>query len=97
MKLSGHHRVTLEKIFGHPLNHSIEWHDVVSLLNSLGAVEHERNGELKVTLAGQSEVLRAPHHGHEDVLDEEQVIDLRRMLQAAGVTPGTTEGTEQPG
>lgn len=91
MKLSRHHEETLEKIFAHPLNHNIEWREVVSLLENLGAVEHEHNGGLKVTLGSNSEVLRPVHRGQDD-LDDQMVIDLRRMMTDAGITPETKGG-----
>lgn len=93
MKLSSHHQETLDKIFGHPLNHNIEWRDVVSLLENIGTVEQEHNGKVKVTLGRQSEWLRPPHHGHADVLDEQEVIDLRRIMTEAGFTPEQTGET----
>ena len=36
IKLNGHHRVTVEKIFQHPVSHNIQWHDVLSLLRTCG-------------------------------------------------------------
>jgi hypothetical protein len=84
MDLTSHQRATLEKIFAHPLNHNIEWHDVVSLLDHLGAAEPEHDGGLRVTLGARTEVFRTPHH---KVIDEQQVLDLRRMLAEAGITP----------
>jgi hypothetical protein len=86
MKLSGHHRTTLGKLFAHPVNHNTEWHDVRSLLEHLGTVEEEHDGRLRVTLAGSTKVYDAPHH-HRHTLDEQQVLDIRRMLADAGVTP----------
>jgi hypothetical protein len=87
MELSRRHGETIGKIFAHPLNHNIEWHDVVTLLEDIGSVEHEHNVGLRVTLGDHSKVLRPPHHGHDDVLDEQQVIDLRRIMTHAGITP----------
>ena len=87
MNLSGHHRITLEKIFSHPVSHNIEWHDVRSLLGHLGTVEQEHDGRLRVTLGDRTIVFDAAHHHHEDSLDEQQVVDIRRMLGDAGITP----------
>ena len=28
IKLDGHHRATVRKIFQHPVSHNIQWHDV---------------------------------------------------------------------
>ena len=34
-QLNSHHRDTLAQIFRHPLSHNIEWHSILSLLNSV--------------------------------------------------------------
>ncbi len=83
-ELDGHHRATVEKIFNHPVSHNIQWHDVVSLLERVGTVNDERDGKVTVTLGPETETFNAPRH-HD--IDEQQVIDLRRMLKGAGITP----------
>ncbi len=85
IKLNGHHRVTVEKIFQHPLSHNIQWHDVISLLESVGQVSEGHDGRYKVTLGTETETLVRPS-GHD--IDEQMVIDLRRMLKGAGITSG---------
>ncbi|HEX6394580.1 MAG TPA: hypothetical protein VFZ97_14175 [Acidimicrobiales bacterium] len=87
MSLSGHHRTTLERIFAHPLSHNIEWHDVISLFENLAAVEEMHDGKYKVTLGDRTEFFEAPRHHHGDVLTDQQVLDVRRMLTDAGITP----------
>ena len=82
--LQNHHRDTLEKIFRHPVSHNVEWRQVLSLLESVGTVETEHNGKLKVTLGPETEVLPAPHGKDVDV---QTVVDLRRMLTNAGFSP----------
>jgi hypothetical protein len=86
MELDGHHRATVEKIFNHPVSHNIQWHDVLSLLQSVALVTEEHDGRYKVTLGSESETFDAPRH-HD--VDEQQVIDLRRMLKAAGFGPAS--------
>jgi hypothetical protein len=81
-KLSGHHRVTIEKIYQHPVSHNIQWHDVLSLLKSVAEVTEEHDGRFKVTLGGETETLDAPS-GHD--VDTQMVVDLRRMLKAGGI------------
>ena len=85
-KLNGHHRVTVEKIFQHPVSHNIQWHDVLSLLRSVAQVVEEHDGRLKVTLADETETLDVPA-GHD--VNEQMVIDLRRMLKGAGIGPAS--------
>jgi hypothetical protein len=86
MPLSSHNLKTLEKIFSHPVSHNIQWHDVISLLRSLSAVTQEHDGRYKVTLGSESQTFDAPRH-HQNDLDEQQVIDLKRMLRSAGINP----------
>jgi hypothetical protein len=83
-QLDGHHRATVEKIFNHPVGHNIQWHDVLSLLQSVGTVTEERDGRYRVMLGSETETFDAPRHAD---IDEQQVVDLRRMLKGAGITP----------
>lgn len=84
VNLDAHHRATLEKIFNHPVGHNIQWHDVLSLLQSVATVTEELHGRYTVTLGPETQTFDAPRH-HD--IDEQQVIDLRRMLGGAGITP----------
>jgi hypothetical protein len=82
--LNNHHRDTLERIFSHPSSGNIEWRQVVSLLEAVGTTTEERNGKFKVTLGPEIEVLQPP--GGKDI-DEQMIVDLRRMLANAGLAP----------
>jgi hypothetical protein len=84
MKLDSHHQATLEKIFRHPVSHNIEWHDVLSLLDSVATVSRRHDGRLAITLGAETQVLDVPR-GRD--IDEQLVVDLRRMLRGAGITP----------
>jgi len=86
MHLDAHHRATVEKIFRHPVSHNIQWHDVVSLLEHVGTVS-EHDGRYKVELGPETQTFDAPRR-HD--VDEQQVIDLRRMLKNAGITAKPT-------
>lgn len=81
-QLDAHHQATVDKILGHPMSHNIQWHDVLSLLESVGTVREEHDGRVKVTLGSETQTFDAPRH-HD--IDEQQVIDLRRMLKGAGM------------
>jgi hypothetical protein len=81
-QLDAHHQATVEKILGHPMSHNIQWHDVLSLLESIGHVTEERDGRFRVTLGSETQTFDAPRH-HD--IDEHQVVDLRRMLRGAGI------------
>jgi hypothetical protein len=78
------HRATLERIFSHPASGNIEWRQVRSLLEAVASVTEEHNGNLRVTLGNETEVLRRPH-GKD--IDEQQIVDLRRMLKRGGLAP----------
>ena len=82
--LSGHHRSTIEKLFAHPTSGNVEWRNVLSLLEAAGTVTEEHNGKYKVELGPETEVIHRPRG--KDV-DEQMIIDLRRMLTEAGMAP----------
>jgi len=96
MSKSDHHEIggfhlnhkqhsALEKVYAHPVAHNLTWHEVRTLLDAVGEVEEKHNGSLRITVAGQVEVFD-PNHGKD--LSTEQVMDLRRMLTAAGLEIG---------
>jgi hypothetical protein len=80
--LSGEHRATVEKIMRHPAGSNIEWRQVRSLLDAVGATTEEHNGKVRVTLGGETEVLDPPR-GKD--IDAAMIVDLRRMLTRAGL------------
>jgi hypothetical protein len=82
--LSNHHRNTLRQIFEHPVSHNIEWHAAISLMEAVGSVDKHHNGKLGIAVGAQSAVFDP--RAQKD-LDEQAVIDLRRMLAAAGYDP----------
>jgi hypothetical protein len=82
--LNARHRDTLEQIFSHPSSANIEWRHVLSLLEAVGTVTEEHNGKLKVVLGPETETLEPPR-GKD--IDQQLIVDLRRMLTNAGVTP----------
>lgn len=79
--LSSHHRTTLQKILQHPVGHNIEWQDVLSLLRVVGSVSEHHDGKVAVTIGADSRVFDVP--ADKDI-DVDAVVDLRRMLTAAG-------------
>jgi hypothetical protein len=82
--LDNHHRNTLRQIFQHPVSHNIEWHAVTSLLDAIGTVEVHRDGQVTVRVGSESEFFQ--HPTGKDI-DEQMVLDLRRMLSKAGYEP----------
>jgi hypothetical protein len=82
--LDSHHRDTLRQIFEHPASHNIEWHAVLSLLEAVGTVNERHDGKVAVKLGPELEFLEPPR-GKD--IDEQMVVDLRRMLTNAGYRP----------
>jgi hypothetical protein len=82
--LDGRHRDTLQQIFEHPTSHNIEWRSVSSLLETVGTVTAHHDGKLTVKIGDEQEFLEPPT-GKD--IDEQMVIDLRRMLRGAGYGP----------
>ena len=63
---------------------NVAWRRVRSLLDEVATLTEEHNGKLTVTLGGETEVLEPPRG--KDV-DAQTLVDLRRMLTRAGITP----------
>ena len=79
--IAGHHRDTLLQIFQHPTSHNVEWHDVISLLETIGSIEQRHDDMFVFRIGEEREVLRRPK---EKDMDTQQLVDLRRMLTSAG-------------
>jgi hypothetical protein len=84
-EVHGNHRATLEKILRQPASGNIEWREVKSLLDAVGATIEEPSGKLKVILGGETEVLEPPR-GKD--IDAQMIVDLRRMFTRARMTNG---------
>jgi hypothetical protein len=79
--LDSRHRDTLRQIMEHPTSHNIEWRAVMSLLEAVGEVTVRHDGKVAVKIGPELEFLVPP--AGKDV-DDQMVIDLRRMLTNAG-------------
>lgn len=82
-KLDHHHRMTVQKIFGHPLNHNIQWHDVCSLLERFGDVHETHNGNWAVTVEGNTVSFGSTRTRD---LTEDQVVRVRHFLGSLGLS-----------
>jgi hypothetical protein len=78
-KLTGSHLRTYNTIFQHPVSHNLEWRAVRSLLENLGHVAEEPNGNLKATRNGQSVVLHPPRT--KDVAEIDDLMALRHFIE----------------
>ncbi len=79
--LNNHHRNTLRQLFQHPVSHNIEWHAVVSLLEAVGSVVEHHDGVVAVTVGSNTEFFDRPVQKD---IGTQAIVDLRRMLSAAG-------------
>jgi hypothetical protein len=82
--LDSEHRRTVEQIFARPSSGNVEWRRVRSLVEAVASNVEEHNGNLLMTLGGETQTLERPHG--KDV-DQQMLVDLRRMLTRAGITP----------
>lgn len=80
-ELNHHQRETVAQLMRHPVSHNLEWHDVRSLLEAVGTVDERHHGKVAVTVGDDTQVFEPPRHKD---LDEQLVVDLRRMLKNAG-------------
>lgn len=79
------HKKVLKSIFEIPVNASIAWKDIESLLSALGAEISEGNGSrVRIALNGIRAVFHRPHPRKE--ADKGAIVAVRRLLKEAGVT-----------
>ncbi len=78
------HRKALHALFAHPVSANIDPKLVHAALEELGAeVTHGGHGQVKVSLNGHTQGFHDTHHS----LSKEEVVQLRRFLEGAGVDP----------
>lgn len=77
---------TLEAIFSTPVRASINWKDIESLFNALGAkIEEGRGWRVRILLNEEEALFHRPHPEKET--DKGAVVSVRRFLENAGVKP----------
>ncbi|MCX7116660.1 MAG: type II toxin-antitoxin system HicA family toxin [Legionellales bacterium] len=80
------HKKVLHSIFETPVNSSIIWKDIESLLISSGAELSEgRGSRVRIALNGVRAVFHRPHPKKE--ADKGAVASMRRLLKEAGIEP----------
>ena len=83
--MSNKHRHVLEAIFRDPVSSNIQWREVESLLNHLGApVEPGHGARFRILLNRHEFFVHHPHHGNE--FAKQEIKHLRESLAGAGVT-----------
>jgi hypothetical protein len=88
--MSHKHEHLLHTIFQDPISGNIHWREIESLLHHLGAnVEPIQGARFRVVLNGVEGFLHHPHHSN--VLQRQDVKNLRLYLASARVTPSLYE------
>jgi hypothetical protein len=88
--MSHKHEHLLHSIFQDPISGNIHWRDIESLLNHLGAeIDPIQGARIRVVLNGVEGILHHPHHSN--VLQRQDVKNLRQYLASAHVTPSLYE------
>lgn len=87
-KLDHHNRQTAERIFRHPTSHNIQWHDVYSLLEAIGEGRETKHGSYEIKVGDALGILHGPM-GRD--LTEQHVVDVRKVLRQAEITPESLE------
>lgn len=82
--MNNKHKKTLKSVFQNPVQSSIPWRDIESLLIGLGAIVEEAEGSrVTIELKGSVAVFHRPHPRKET--DKGAVKSIRRFLLSAGV------------
>lgn len=76
--LSGAHLRTYEKIFRHPIAHSLTWREIRALLPNLGSLVDAPNGNLLVVRHGHTYTLQAS--AITGVITADELVKLRHFL-----------------
>jgi len=90
--LTGSYRRTYKAIFQHPISHNLEWRSVYGLLEKLGAVSEQPNGNIKATRNGHTLILNPPRT--KDIAESEEVMALRHFLEESEIAPSEVPGEE---
>lgn len=84
--MNHHQRKVLHAIFAHPVNANLEMKDIETVLNGLGAeFAPKTKSRIGVRLNGKETVLHLANH----TLMRGEVIEVRKFLEACGVSAGT--------
>jgi hypothetical protein len=94
--MSHKHRNVLQAIYHDPVSANIQWREIESLLNHVGAtIEPAHGARFRVLLNRHEFFLHHPHHGNE--LSKPEVKHLRECLASAGLTLSSYDETQRAG
>lgn len=91
-KILGRDRRTLEAVFRHPVPGNLAWSDASHLVERLGTTAQEPNGRLLFAIGTHKHVFHRPHTKE---LSPEEITQLRKFLEAAGITPDSADVVEE--
>ena len=84
----------LENIFQNPVPNTLKWHDIIALIEHIGAVKFKNNGQLTFTVNGTPRIFHQAKG--KDELDSPQARDLRGFLESVGIGQNTVvDSTEK--
>ncbi len=73
---------TLESVFQNPVSSELEWHDIIALIEQIGTVKTQNNGQLTFTVNGTPRIF---HRAKDQYMsDRPQVRALREFLESVG-------------
>src|SRR5215831_3895456 len=93
-KILGRDRRTLEAVFRHPVPRNLAWSDASHLIERLGTAAQEPNGRFLFAIGTHKHVFHRPHTKD---LTPEEITQLRKLLEAAGITPDSTDVVDKEG
>lgn len=82
--MNHHHRKVLHALFDHPMSGNIQFRQVESVLQELGAtIDHRSGDRIGVTLGEHKAVFHRAQHD----LPKDEVNRIRHFLEESGVKP----------
>jgi len=93
-KILGRDRRTLEAVFRHPVPGNLAWSDALHLVERLGTTAQEPNGRLQFAIGTHKHVFHRPHA---KAMTPEEITQLRKFLEAAGITPESADVVDKEG
>jgi len=85
-------RRVLEAIFRHPAPGNLAWSEALHLIERLGTAQREPNGRVLLAIGAHRHVFHQPHAKE---LTHEELAQLRKFLESAGVTPAAVDVAQQ--
>lgn len=84
--MSQKHKVTLQKVFAHPMPTNIQWKKLMSALEHYEvAIEITHANKAKLAKDGQETLITLPHHDHE-FNDKTEISHLKHFLESVGLS-----------